>query len=86
MPQERPSESPLSPLLTASSIPAHRLNLIKEEHDYIPKELGEPESITDRSHGHLWNWILRALIKGGWNIRLDKQEFINLGRFIGNGV
>lgn len=51
--QDGPSKPPSSPLLAASLIPAHRLNLIKEENDYIPEELGESESTTDRGQGHL---------------------------------
>ena len=34
----------------------------------------------------LWKWILRALIKVGWNIRSDTLEFTDLGCFIGYGV
>lgn len=28
---------------------------------------------------YYWNWILQVLDQGDLNVRLDKQEFINLG-------
>lgn len=49
-----PSGTALSPSLTTSLIPAHRLSLIKEENDHIPEELGE-SSATDRAGASLWN-------------------------------
>lgn len=54
------------------------LSLIRENRAYTPQELWE----SDFPHGtkaYLSDWILRISYQRGWNLRLNKVEFIDLG-------
>lgn len=57
------------------------LVLIREKRNYFPKELEDLASIVCAGRswgGEAWEQIPKVFDQGGWNIILNKEEFINL--------
>lgn len=47
----------------------------------MPHRSGKAQpACTSRSQrGHTWNWLLRVLDEGRRNLKLEREEFIDLG-------
>lgn len=37
------------------------------------------QHVPQEQEGYVWTWILRVVSQGGWNMKLVKGKFINMG-------
>lgn len=58
------------------------LIVTREGRDCDPKKQQGPATYIYRSQrGYIWNWVLRVVDEGERNIKLEMENFIDLGSF-----